>query len=107
MSSGFDSKIDSAGAKGGSEEDEPKNAASASVTSVAAFQLPKVPTQYADESYKLFSQIQVDDPTPEEAKIIRNKCVKWILPFICIGYHVMYVDKQTVVALSPKVDALD
>jgi hypothetical protein len=103
MSSEFDSKIDSAGGKGGSEEDEPKIAASASVTSVAAFQLPKVPTQYADESYKLFSQIQVDDPTPEEAKRIRNKCVKWILPFICIGYHVMYVDKQTVCCTVPEI----
>lgn len=102
MSSAFDSKIDSAGGKGGSEEDEPKVAASASVTSVAAFQLPKVPTQYADESYKLFSQIQVDDPTPEEAKRIRNKCIKWILPFICIGYHVMYVDKQTVCCTVPE-----
>lgn len=61
-----------------------------------AIQVPKVPTQFADESYKLFSQIQVDDPTPEEARLIRNKCIKWILPFICVGYHVMYVDKQTV-----------
>ncbi|KAH8803525.1 major facilitator superfamily domain-containing protein [Xylogone sp. PMI_703] len=58
-------------------------------------ELPTIPTQYADESYKLFSQIHVDDPTPEEARRIRNKCVKWILPFICIGYHLMYVDKQT------------
>jgi hypothetical protein len=95
MSSEFN-RIDSSGGKGGSEEDESKLTASASVTSVAAFQIPKVPTQYADESYKLFSQIQVDDPTPEEARRIRNKCIKWILPFICIGYHVMYVDKQTV-----------
>jgi hypothetical protein len=63
---------------------------------VTVVQLPKVPTQFADESYKLFSQVQVDDPTPEEARAIRNKCIRWILPFICIGYHVMYVDKQTV-----------
>ena len=61
-----------------------------------AAQVPKVPTKYADESYKLFSQIQIDDPTPEEARLIRNKCIKWILPFICVGYHIMYVDKQTV-----------
>lgn len=67
-----------------------------SIQSVGAVQLPKVPTQFADESYKLFAQIQVDDPTPEEATAIRNKCIKWILPFICVGYHIMYVDKQTV-----------
>jgi len=103
MSSEFGSKIDSTGGKGGSEEDEPKIAASASVILAAAFQLPKVPAQYADESYKLFSQIQVDDPTPEEARRIRNKCVKWILPFICVGYHVMYVDKQTVCCTVPEI----
>ena len=63
------------------------------VASAASIHIPKVPTQYADESYKLFSQIRVDGPTPEEARRIRNKCIKWILPFICVGYHVMYVDK--------------
>lgn len=57
---------------------------------------PKVPDQFADESFKLFSKIQVTDPTPEEAKQIRNKCLRRILPFLCIGYHLMYVDKQTV-----------
>jgi hypothetical protein len=57
---------------------------------------PKVPDQFADESFKLFSKIQVTDPTPEEAKQIRNKCLWRILPFLCIGYHLMYVDKQTV-----------
>lgn len=56
---------------------------------------PKLPERYADESYKLFSKVQVDDPTPEEAKRIRNKCIRWILPFLCVGYHLMYVDKQT------------
>ena len=56
----------------------------------------KLPERYADESYKLFSKVKVDDPTPEEAKRIRKKCVKWILSFLCIGYHLMYVDKQTV-----------
>lgn len=56
----------------------------------------KVPDQFADESFKLFSKIQVEDPTPEEAKAIRNKCLWRILPFLCIGYHLMYVDKQTV-----------
>ena len=56
---------------------------------------PKLPERYADESYKLFSKVQVDDPSPAEAKRIRNKCVRWILPFLCLGYHLMYVDKQT------------
>ncbi|KAJ5918700.1 hypothetical protein N7454_009844 [Penicillium verhagenii] len=56
---------------------------------------PKVLDQYADESFKLLSKIQVTDPTPEEAKRIRNKCLWRILPFLCIGYHLMYIDKQT------------
>lgn len=57
---------------------------------------PKVPDQFADESFKLFSKIQVTDPTPEEGYQIRKKCLWRILPFLCIGYHLMYVDKQTV-----------
>lgn len=57
---------------------------------------PKVPGQFADESFKLFSKIQVTDPTLEEATAIRNKCLWRILPFLCVGYHLMYVDKQTV-----------
>jgi hypothetical protein len=57
---------------------------------------PRLPDRYADESYKLFSKVQVAEPTPEEARIIRNKCLWRILPFLCIGYHLMYVDKQTV-----------
>jgi hypothetical protein len=57
---------------------------------------PRLPDRYADESYKLFSKVQVEEPTPEEARIIRNKCLWRILPFLCIGYHLMYVDKQTV-----------
>lgn len=57
---------------------------------------PKVPDRFADESFKLFSKVEVSDPTPEEAKRIRNKCLWRILPFLCIGYHLMYVDKQTV-----------
>ncbi|KAJ5391450.1 hypothetical protein N7509_006940 [Penicillium cosmopolitanum] len=56
---------------------------------------PKVPDQFADESFKLFSKIQVEEPTPQEALQIRNKCLWRILPFLCIGYHLMYVDKQT------------
>ncbi|KAH7137915.1 allantoate permease [Dendryphion nanum] len=56
---------------------------------------PKLPDRFADESYKLFSKVQVSEPTPEEAKRIRNKLIRWILPFLCIGYHLMYVDKQT------------
>lgn len=57
---------------------------------------PKVPDQFADESFKLFSKVQVEEPTPQEALQIRNKCLWRILPFLCIGYHLMYVDKQTV-----------
>lgn len=57
---------------------------------------PKLPGQFADESFKLFSRIQVTDPTPEEATEIRKKCLWRILPFLCIGYHLMYIDKQTV-----------
>ena len=60
------------------------------------FNTPKLPDQFADESFKLFSKIQVTDPTPEEAILIRNKCLWRVLPFLCIGYHLMYVDKQTV-----------
>lgn len=56
----------------------------------------KLSDRLADESYKLFSKVQVSDPTPEEARRIRNKCLWRILPFLCIGYHLMYVDKQTV-----------
>ncbi|KAL7941292.1 major facilitator superfamily domain-containing protein [Trichoderma barbatum] len=55
----------------------------------------KLSDRAADESYKLFSKVQVSDPTPEEARRIRNKCLWRILPFLCIGYHLMYVDKQT------------
>jgi len=77
------------------EESSSKDPSYINIAAVAV--LPKIPTQYADESYKLFAQLgKVDDPTAEEARVIRNKCIKWILPFICIGYHIMYVDKQTV-----------
>ncbi|KAL5042985.1 hypothetical protein BDW71DRAFT_200163 [Aspergillus fruticulosus] len=55
----------------------------------------KIPAQFADESFKLFSKIQAADPTPDEAKAIRNKCLWRIIPLLCIGYHLMYVDKQT------------
>ena len=61
-----------------------------------AVQPPKLSQRYADESYKLFSKVSVADPTPEEALKIRNKCLWRILPFLCLGYHLMYVDKQTV-----------
>ncbi|EEA24900.1 allantoate permease, putative [Talaromyces marneffei ATCC 18224] len=57
--------------------------------------VPKLSDRYADESYKLFQKLQVTDPTPKEARKIRNKCLRRILPFLCIGYHLMYVDKQT------------
>lgn len=57
--------------------------------------VPKLLDRYADESYKLLSQVKVDPPTTEEAERIRKKCVRWVIPFICIGYHLMYVDKQT------------
>ncbi|KAI0888692.1 MFS general substrate transporter [Annulohypoxylon maeteangense] len=56
---------------------------------------PKLPDKFADESYKLFSQVKVEPPTPEEAARIRKKSVRWILSFLCVGYHLMYVDKQT------------
>ncbi|KAL7893525.1 MFS general substrate transporter [Trichoderma sp. SZMC 28014] len=55
----------------------------------------KLSDRLADESYKLFSKVHVSDPTPDEARKIRNKCLWRILPFLCIGYHLMYVDKQT------------
>lgn len=58
--------------------------------------VPKVPPRYADESFKLFSKVQVDDPTPEEALRIKKKLIWRIIPFLCVGYHLMYVDKQTV-----------
>lgn len=58
--------------------------------------VPKLSDRFADESYKLLSQIKVDPPTPEQAERIRKKCVRWVIPFICLGYHLMYVDKQTV-----------
>ncbi|KAF7593205.1 hypothetical protein BBP40_011835 [Aspergillus hancockii] len=67
--------------------------ASETVNDVA--QPPKLSQRYADESYKLFSTVTVTDPTPAEALKIRNKCLWRILPFLCIGYHIMYVDKQT------------
>lgn len=69
--------------------------------SAAARATAKLTERYADESYKLFLNTKVDDPTPEEAKKIRNKCVTWILSFLCIGYHLMYVDKQTVSSGKP------
>jgi hypothetical protein len=68
---------------------------------------PKVPDQFADESFKLFSKIQVTDPTTEEANQIRKKCLWRILPFLCIGYHLMYVDKQTVCETSTFYDQND
>jgi hypothetical protein len=58
---------------------------------------PKVPEKYADESYKLFSKlVDVSEPPSEKARQIRNKCVRRVLPFLCIGYHLMYAAKQTV-----------
>ncbi len=57
---------------------------------------PKVPKRYADESFKLFSKVQTTDPTPEEAQRIKKKLIWRIIPFLCVGYHLMYVDKQTV-----------
>ncbi|OAA72293.1 Major facilitator superfamily domain, general substrate transporter [Cordyceps fumosorosea ARSEF 2679] len=56
---------------------------------------PKLPDRYADESFRLFSEVKVTDPTPEEAVSIRNKLIWRILPFLCIGYHLMFLDKQT------------
>jgi hypothetical protein len=54
------------------------------------------PKGYEDESYKLFSKAHISEPSLEEETYIRNKCIRWILPFLCVGYHLMFVDKQTV-----------
>jgi hypothetical protein len=65
-------------------------------TATVDVQTPKLSGRYADESYKLFSKVDVEEASPEEAGRLRNKCIRWILPFLCVGYHLMYVDKQTV-----------
>lgn len=66
--------------------------------------VPKLSDRYADESYKLLSRIKIQPPTPQEGAKIRKKCVRWVVPFICLGYHLMYVDKQTVRnPLSPEI----
>jgi hypothetical protein len=57
------------------------------------------PKGYEDESYQLFSKVHISEPSVEEKTHIRNKCIRWILPFLCVGYHLMFVDKQTVGAL--------
>jgi hypothetical protein len=57
---------------------------------------PRRPKGYEDESYKLFSKVHISEPSTEEKTHIRNKCIRWILPFLCVGYHLMFVDKQTV-----------
>lgn len=62
----------------------------------SASAVPKLLDRYADESYKLLSQVKVEPPTPEEAGRIPKKCVRWVIAFICLGCHLMYVDKQTV-----------
>lgn len=85
-----DSKADSASDR---DNNGDKSQGDHGAQSVVATQVLRVPTQLADESYKLFAEIQVSDPTPEEARAIRNKCIKWILPFICVGYHIIYFDK--------------
>ena len=58
--------------------------------------VPKVPPRYADESFKLFSKIHVEDQTLGEALRIKRKLVWRIIPFLCVCYHLMYIDKQTV-----------
>ena len=62
---------------------------------------PRLPDRYADERYKLFPTVHFNESTLEEARAIRNKCTHWILPFLCVGYHLMYVDKQTVSSCAP------
>ncbi|KAL9624996.1 MAG: hypothetical protein Q9160_000725 [Pyrenula sp. 1 TL-2023] len=62
---------------------------------IPASTVPTLPERYADESYKLFSQIDVSEPSPEKAREIRKKCLWRVMPFLCIGYHLMYIDKQT------------
>ncbi|CAK7226322.1 hypothetical protein SBRCBS47491_006190 [Sporothrix bragantina] len=60
-----------------------------------ASRLAKRSDRYADESYRLLSSVKVEPPTAEESLRIRRTAIRWILPFICVGYHLMYVDKQT------------
>ncbi|KIH91178.1 allantoate permease [Sporothrix brasiliensis 5110] len=66
-----------------------------SVPAAPQAHLAKRSDRYADESYRLLSSIKVEPPTPDEAARLRRKAIRWILPLICVGYHLMYVDKQT------------
>ncbi|KAF2152955.1 MFS transporter [Myriangium duriaei CBS 260.36] len=75
--------------------DKPVPTESVDSASDVAVDAPKLPTRYADESFKLFSKVHVSDPNPQEAQRIKNKLVWRIIPFLCVGYHLMYVDKQT------------
>lgn len=68
----------------------------AAVGDVSAETPLKLPDRYADKSYELFAKVQVENPSPEEARRIYKKLVWRILPFLCVGYHLMYLDKQTV-----------
>ena len=53
---------------------------------------PSVPAKFADESFKLFASIgPVEDSTPEEARRIKRRATLIVLPFLCVGYHLMSV----------------
>ena len=53
---------------------------------------PSVPAKFADESFKLFASLgPVEDPTPEEARGIKRRATLVVLPFLCVGYHLMSV----------------
>jgi hypothetical protein len=34
--------------------------------------------------------------SPEEARRLRDKYIEWILPFLCIGYDLISIEKQGV-----------
>ncbi|KZZ94378.1 Major facilitator superfamily domain, general substrate transporter [Moelleriella libera RCEF 2490] len=72
------------------EHGDPVSSSSSNGAAAAA-----VSDRYADESYKLFSRIQVTDPTADEGRRIRNKLIWRIAPLSCIGYFLMFTDKQT------------
>lgn len=82
------------------EHGDPVSSSSSNGAAAAA-----VSDRYADESYKLFSRIQVTDPTADEGRRIRNKLIWRIAPLSCIGYFLMFTDKQTVRPGSEEITA--
>jgi hypothetical protein len=65
-------------------------------TATVDVQTPKLSGCYADESYKLFSKVDVEEVSPEEARRLRDRYIEWILPFLCIGYDLISIEKQGV-----------